>query len=340
MTQGNSVIEQHKHDGGACYEIIDGHLTETEGSKQLPLLGVDELPGAFGGKATHVLANALAAVAACRAAGISAKDIRRALVTFSPDEANPGRANIYRAGGSTVIVDYGHNAAALQATGKFVNAVWGNDLVAAVTLPGDRRDDLLVHTAEAIACWFGKVVIYEDADKRGRKPGEMTELISTALHSKRPDVQCEEAENPADALRLALQRATGAPVLFLYEKLAMARDALQAVGAEPWSDSEGAETLPAVTATTVLPKPELSSPMLPSPVLPSPVQASPVPVQLLPANDGTADNGITCGCEPTAPEGSALTPQTACITERGFTRSTVGYSQDWSGVGGNPDGHG
>jgi cyanophycin synthetase len=231
------VLARHRESGGLCYEVVGGQLTEIDSEQSRALMSVSELPGAFGGQARHVVANALAAAAACRAAGISVKDIRSALMTFTPEEANPGRGNIYRAGGSPVIVDYGHNAAALQATGQFIADVWGGEPVAALTLPGDRRDDLLAQTAEAIAARFGKVVLYEDSDKRGREPGAMTALIGTALRQARPAIRCEEAENPADALRAALALADGAPVLFVYEKLKLAHDALAAVGAEPWPEA-------------------------------------------------------------------------------------------------------
>jgi cyanophycin synthetase len=240
VTPGNEIIARHTAAGGACYEVIDGQLTETEGGERRPLLAVADLPGAYGGRAAHVVANALAAVAACRAAGVSAKDIGRGLATFVPGEDNQGRGSVFRAGSSPVIVDYGHNAAALQATGKFVREVWGGAPVAVITLPGDRREDLLAGTAEAIAAWFGTVVLYEDSDKRGRPAGQMLEFVGSALRSARPGIRCSEAANPADALRAGLSLADGGPVLFVYEKLAMAYDALAAVGAERWSGADSA----------------------------------------------------------------------------------------------------
>jgi cyanophycin synthetase len=234
LQPGNPVIERHKQAGGSTCELRDGQLTEIEDGAERALISVAELPGAFGGRAPHVVANALAAVAACRAAGASAKDIKRALATFTPGDANPGRGNIYQAGGCPVIVDYGHNAAALDATGQMISNVWGGEAAAAVTLPGDRRDDLVTETAEAIAAWFGRVVIYEDADKRGRRPGEMQRLISDAMRRVRPDIICQHADGPQQALRRAVSLVAGrAPVLFLYEKLAMARSALDAIGAVP-----------------------------------------------------------------------------------------------------------
>jgi cyanophycin synthetase len=338
----NPVIDQHRQAGGLCYEIIDGQLTETEAGQRRPVMRVTELPGAFGGQARHVLANALAAIAACRAAGISVKEIRRGLATFTPEDVNPGRGNVYRASGSPVIVDYGHNAAALQATGEFISEVWGGGQVAAVTLPGDRRDDLLRLTAAAIADRFAVVVLYEDCDKRGRAPGEMTALISAALRQARPGIRCEEAENPADALRAALSHASGAPVLFLYEKLAMARDALQAVGAQPWPEASSPELNAPDRAAPAGTAPDPATPAGLEPAGPAaavqmtlgaaaPGQADlvpaapPVQVSLTPepdagsapgqaprtarpAADASADYGLICGCEPSGSARPGTTP--------------------------------
>jgi cyanophycin synthetase len=245
----NPVLARHKAAGGACYEVIDGQLTETVGGEQRFIVAATDLPGTFDGRAAHVMANALAAIAACRAVGVSAKDIARALTTFAPSADNPGRATVFKAGQTPVIVDYGHNAAALDTTGRLVRDVWPGEPVAAVTLPGDRRDDLLVASAQAIARSFPAVVLYEDSDKRGRRTGEMLTLVGAALREARPGIVCRSAENPADALRAALELATDGPVLFVYEKLALAMDALAAVGAVPWPDAGRTRTQPTMPGT-------------------------------------------------------------------------------------------
>jgi cyanophycin synthetase len=247
LAPGNPVADRHWRAGGIVYHVAQGRLVEVEGARERDLLAVSELPGAFGGRAPHVVANALAAVAACRAAGISAKDIRHALTSFT-GQANPGRASLFLAGHSPVIVDYGHNAAALAATGAMIANVWGGRPAAAVTLPGDRRDDLLIETAGAVAAWFGAVAVYEDSDKRGRRPGEMQELIMAAVRRARPGVRCVAADGPEAALRAALDLADGQPVLFLHESFGLARAALRAVGAEPWPDTWPPDAMPPGTA--------------------------------------------------------------------------------------------
>lgn len=239
---GCSVLERHKRAGGICYEVCDGQLVESENGRQRVIMDVAELAGAFGGKAGHLVANALAATAACRAAGIAAKDIRAGLASFAPAQANPGRGNLYAvpahpdsvARPSPVLVDYGHNAAALHAMGELVSSAWEGERVAAITLPGDRRDDLVAESAQAVAAWFSRVVVYEDSDLRGRLPGEMRELIAAAMRRARPDIMVQHADGAQDALRTAVALADGDPVLFVFEKLAEARSALAVLGAAPW----------------------------------------------------------------------------------------------------------
>ena len=237
----NPVIVKHRMAGGATCELRGTDLVEARGGEETVLLSVKDIPGTFGGAASHVVANALAAVSACRALGVSGKDIRHALATFTPLQANPGRGNVYQVAGCPVIVDYGHNPAALAAMGRLLRDAWQGDPVAAITLPGDRRDDLVAETAATAAAWFSRVVVYEDSDLRGRRPGEMTGLISAAMRRHRPDVTIMPAAGPEQALRSALSLAApGDQVLFVYEKLAPVHALLASLGATPWPGEDAA----------------------------------------------------------------------------------------------------
>jgi cyanophycin synthetase len=235
LSRGNPVTVAHRMSGGITCELRHGQLVETRGGEETLLLDVADLPGSFDGSAAHLVANALAAVAACRALGVSVKDVRQALTTFTPVEANPGRGNIYQVAGSPVVLDYGHNAAALAAMGRLLHDAWPGDPAAAITLPGDRRNDLVAETAATVAACFGRVVVYEDSDLRGRTSGEMTRLITAALEQGRPGLTVVPASGPSEALRSALALTSGPadPVLFVYEKLEPILALLGALGATP-----------------------------------------------------------------------------------------------------------
>ena len=116
---------------------------------------------------------------------------------------------------------------------------WAAQPVAAVTLPGDRRDDLLVQTAEAIAAWFGTVVLYEDSDKRGRPAGrDARPHRHGAAVGPAGNQAARSPRTRPTRCAPALELAGGGPVLFVYEKLPLALDALTAVGATPWPDAD------------------------------------------------------------------------------------------------------
>jgi cyanophycin synthetase len=236
LSPSSPVVMAHRMSGGIACLFRDNQLIEARGGEEIVLLHADELPGSFGGAAAHLLANALAAAAACRALGVSVKDIRRGFATFTPAESNPGRGNVYQIGGVPLVVDYGHNPAALASMGRLMHEAWDGQPIAAITLPGDRRDDLIAESAATVATWFSRVVVYEDRDLRGREAGEMTRLISCALARHRPDIRILRAEGPEDALRRALALASPAdPVLLTYEELGPVRELLDGLGAAPWT---------------------------------------------------------------------------------------------------------
>ncbi|TDC55808.1 cyanophycin synthetase [Actinomadura sp. KC345] len=228
------VLADHLREGGRGYYVADGWLTEARGDRRTRILPAAEVAGAFGGHAAHVVADALAAVAAARALHVPVDVVARALRTFDPHTRNPGRGCVYQVGENPVLVDYAHNPAAVAAMGALVERRWGAGGVAAVTLPGDRSDDLVGETARALAATFGRVVVYEDEDLRGRRSGEMTRLIVQGLREGRPDVRHHPAGDLKGAVASALDMAEpGEPVLLLYEKLQPVTELLDTLGAEP-----------------------------------------------------------------------------------------------------------
>ncbi|MFD0689583.1 cyanophycin synthetase [Actinomadura fibrosa] len=227
-------VAAHLHSGGTAYFVEHGWLTEARGGRRTRVLPADEVAGAFGGDAAHVIADALAAVAAARALDVPVDVLAGALRTFEPHALNPGRGCVYRVGARPVLVDYAHNPAAAEAMGALVGRRWGRAGVAAVTLPGDRSDELVRETARAIAGTFDRVVVYEDEDLRGRRPGEMTRLIVEGLRAGRPDVRPHPAGDLKGALTAALDIAgPDEPVLLLYERLAPVAELLDTLGAVP-----------------------------------------------------------------------------------------------------------
>ncbi|MET0418837.1 MAG: cyanophycin synthetase, partial [Actinoplanes sp.] len=145
----------------------------------------------------------------------------RRLLDFDPPVDNPGRATLLRLGDVSIFVDYAHNPAALAATLRTLHRLWGPDrCVAVVTLPGDRRDDLLTACAQVVADGVTRAVLHDDEDPRGRGPAEVSTLVEREMRVRRPGLRAVRAGGYRDAVGAALKLARpGDVVLVLYEKL-------------------------------------------------------------------------------------------------------------------------
>jgi cyanophycin synthetase len=250
------VITEHLAQGRTAYVLQDGWLVQATGARRTPLLRVAELPGAYGGAAPHAAANALAAVAAARALGAGQEEVVRRLAEFDPPVANPGRATLLRLGDVSLFVDYAHNPAALAATLRTLHRLWGPDrCVAALTLPGDRRDDLLAACAQVVADGVARAVLYDDEDPRGRASGEVSALVEREMRARRPKLRAVRAQGCRNAVIEALRLAEpGDVVLILYEKISPLLALLAELGAVP-ADTMPVLSLPSTPAPGAMASP-------------------------------------------------------------------------------------
>ncbi|WP_229072486.1 cyanophycin synthetase [Actinoplanes sp. DH11] len=253
----NPVVTEHLGRGATAYVLHDGWLVQATGARRTPLIRLAEVPGAYGGAALHVAANTLAAIAAARALGARPETLVDRLGEFDPSVENPGRGTLLRIGDVSVYVDYAHNPAALATTVRTLHRLWGAQrCVAAVTLPGDRREDLLAASAQVLADGLTRVVLYEDEDLRGRSPGEVAGLVEREMRARRPQMACVRADGYRDAITEALALAApGEVVLVIYEKWAPVRAFLAGLGAVPAGGSPvvSGPALPAVPAMGAIP---------------------------------------------------------------------------------------
>jgi cyanophycin synthetase len=135
----------------------------------------------------------------------------------------------------SVFVDYAHNPAAVAATLRTLHRLWGPEhCLAAITLPGDRRDDLLAASAQVLADGVTRAVVYSDEDPRGRQPGEVAALIEREMRHRRPKLQAVCVDGYREALAESLRQAgPGDVILVLYEKLEPVLSLLAGLGAVP-----------------------------------------------------------------------------------------------------------
>ncbi|HYD54495.1 MAG TPA: cyanophycin synthetase [Gemmatimonadaceae bacterium] len=181
MLADNPALVRHLATGGRAVYLRGNAIVLAEGERRTPLVDAQRLPFTLNGLARHNVANALACAAAAWALGVLREHICAGLVSFrSAASVNPLRLNLYRARGTTVLVDYAHNPAAYRAMAVTARQLVSGRIVALVAAPGDRRDTELEDVGRACAGAFEHVIVYEMDDRRGRARGETARIIAAA----------------------------------------------------------------------------------------------------------------------------------------------------------------
>jgi cyanophycin synthetase len=188
LDAANDVTERHARHGGTAFVAHRGWVEERQGRMRQPIAPIAAFPATLKGTAAFQVANVLAAVAACRAMGVDRTEVAQALATFRLDQHSHGRLNLFAVGPGHVLVDYGHNPAAIEAVCRMVSAWGATRLTHVLAVPGDRSNALIADAARALLCASHRVIVREDDDRRGRRPGEVANLIAAVLRQERPDL--------------------------------------------------------------------------------------------------------------------------------------------------------
>jgi cyanophycin synthetase len=141
------------------------------------------IPATLEGRALHNVQNAMFAATIAHAMGVKIENIRQGLRTFDTTFFQaPGRLNVYDKLPFKVILDYGHNPAAMKAMGDLVRRldVTGRR-IAVVSAPGDRRDEDIADLTREAAAAFDHLILRCDDDSRGRDRDAVPNLMASVL---------------------------------------------------------------------------------------------------------------------------------------------------------------
>jgi len=178
------AVEQHLASGGLGGRVetgVDGEvLVVRRGSQAIVRLPLQDIQITWHGAARMHVANALAAATGAVALGISAKSVTEGLRTFA---GSPGRVERHLIEGREIVLDYGHNIAALRALAELIERIAdGRRVVGVVSMPGDRRDEDRIAFGALAGTIFDRLFVAEPA-VRGRPTGEAAGLlIEAAAH--------------------------------------------------------------------------------------------------------------------------------------------------------------
>ncbi len=271
-------VDDHCRRGGRAVVLEHSELGDMivikQGPRAMQLAWTHLLPSTFGGRALMNVQNAMAAAAAAFAAGASLHDIRQGLRTFSTNYyLAPGRLNEIGVEGRTVIVDYCHNVPAMKQLGDFVDKTGAlldnsNDLgrvsrIGVIATAGDRRDDDMRDLGAEAAKHFDVVIVREDTNPRGRRPGEVADLVAEGVRTAMAaGARCKQVEIVLDELastRHAMARSNpGDLVVMCVDQHAAVMSELESYGhqAQPGArpDHEG-------DMTNAVPDPDFTPPV-------------------------------------------------------------------------------
>ena len=216
MDPEHPAVQDHVANGGEALVVRDGHLTRIVRAGATPIVRVDAIPLTMNGRAECNVKNALAATAAALALGLSVGEIAAALTSFHPSPSQtPGRLNLIQKGDIKILVDYGHNAAALRALESTLAAIHTGRRIVSASATGNRRDEDLREFGE----WVGRLyddICLSDPDPRGRPEGETMRLVHEGVKRVlRPGARVYEFMEEEDAIRHALSLAAPGDLVVL-----------------------------------------------------------------------------------------------------------------------------
>ncbi|HEX2268846.1 MAG TPA: Mur ligase family protein, partial [Pyrinomonadaceae bacterium] len=282
LNEQNPIVQDHLRAGGTAYFANKRALIEAKGDNRrtiaelamLPVVMPTVTPTVTNATADFQVANLLAAVAACRAAGVSQDVLFKGLISFSSFADNPGRANLYQLNGGHVMVDYGHNSDAFDAICHMAANWKDRQVTGIIGVPGDRDDKVIVHAARVAATGFNKLIVREDRDLRGREPGAVASLLCNTVREVSPSTHCEVVLNEEEALRRAVsEMKKGEVIVHFYEKLQPVEKVLEEFAAQP------VPSLPPVPAPAkVRPRFKRSFPSRPAVLKPRRLGRGPIPI--------------------------------------------------------------
>ncbi len=187
MDPTHALVGEHIRAGGRGVVLESGikgqMITIYDHGAHIPLLWTHLIPATLEGRALHNVQNAMFAAAMAFSMGLKLEDIRHGLRTFDTTFFQaPGRMNIFDEHPFKVILDYGHNPAAVEAMCDLVERleIVGRRIVV-LAAPGDRRDEDIADIGRIAAGHFERYILRRDDHLRGRQPDEVPHLLRDSL---------------------------------------------------------------------------------------------------------------------------------------------------------------
>jgi len=223
MNPAHALVKEHIRAGGRAVVLEQGingdMITLYDNGTHYQLLWTHLIPATIEGKASHNVQNAMFAAALAFSLGKSLEDIRHGLRTFDSTYFQaPGRMNVFDEHPFRVILDYGHNAAAIKSISQLVDRLEPRGRrICVLAAPGDRRDEDIRAIATEAAGHFDHYICKADDHRRGRGEDEVPQMLRVQLLESGVDAaRIEVIPSEAQAVQTALAMAREGDLVVIF----------------------------------------------------------------------------------------------------------------------------
>ena len=216
MDYENEFIQNNIKNNLKAVYYKDNRIYIFNNGRTYMVADIKDIPITLNGKLKYNIKNVMAACCALTAMNVDYCMISKGVTDFN-ERDNEGRFNIYNIAGVDVVLDYGHNIDGYNCVLESLKGMDNRKLVGVIGVPGDRGNDVIERIGKMCSDVFDKIYIKEDCDKRGRKNGEVADILLKGVRRGK----CKNVKvvlDELDALKEAIDDSSkGDMVIEFYE---------------------------------------------------------------------------------------------------------------------------
>jgi cyanophycin synthetase len=238
MDESNPHIRALQRKGGISAVYENGYVTICRGEWKMRVMKAEDIPLTFGGKASFMIQNVLAAVLAAHVQDMSIEDMKVSLESFIPSASlTPGRLNMFKFKDFTILLDYAHNPAGMRALKDFTDKIDATKKVGIIAGIGDRREEDNNEMGAIAAEMFDEVIIRQDKNLRGKSEQEIIKMLHDGILARDPNKKTTIIPSERDAILHAVRNAIKGSLIVLCSDVIP--DALELVNQLKEKESKG-----------------------------------------------------------------------------------------------------
>lgn len=217
----NPLIINSIREGKTVVYLKEDYICINKKRKEYKLSNIDDIPIILNGALKFNIENVMAACAALVGLDIDYNHIKNSIESFELNsKENYGRFNIHDYNGVRIILDYGHNIEGYKKALTAVKEITEGKVIGVIGVPGDRSNDSVKEIGKISSKFIDRIIIKEDKDRRGRKLGEIAQLIKLGIDSSNENNNAKIVLDEVEALKEAIKESNvGDSIIVFYEKI-------------------------------------------------------------------------------------------------------------------------